>query len=216
MFGHDAKIVYLITDGTLSDSTFTQKISSFLEKIRFAAQNGISIIQIREKNLSAKYLYRIAEKSLLAVDGAPTKIFINDRLDVALASGAHGVHLTSLSMNAAQNLEICRKFDAREKKFYISAAAHSFDECVQARDSGADMILLSPIFATPHKGAPLGLNYLAKVSRALENFPVIALGGIERQNAEQTLKAADGIAAIRLFSNAENIIAAGKIARHLD
>ena len=131
--------------------------------------------------------------------GTSTRLLVNDRADIAAGAGAHGVHLTTRSIDAGA----IRKTFGEE--LLIGASTHSVDDAVAARDRGADLIVFGPIFETPSKlkyGAPLGLESLSTVTTVLRNFPVLALGGITIGNARDCLNAgASGIAGISLFSD---------------
>ena len=178
-----------------------------LDSIGNAAAAGVEWIQLREKDCSGKEWTRLVDESLERVEsiGSATRILVNDRLDVALACGAGGVHLSENGLPVA---EACRLRDEyfRERhsqhEFLIGLSCHSLGAALGAARAGADYIYFSPIFFTPSKanyGPPQGVERLAKVSAAL-NIPVIAIGGITRENASECFRAgASGIAAIRLF-----------------
>lgn len=165
-----------------------------------AAEAGIDIIQIREKDLSAKELSSFVTKLTSLVKN--TSILINDRLDIALSCGANGVHLPSNSFPIKE----VRKLVGNQ--FIISASTHSIEEAKQAAAQGADFILFSPIFDTPSKrayGKPLGLELLKQAVSTI-NCPIIALGGINSENALSVLECGvAGLAAIRLFITTSNL-----------
>lgn len=135
--------------------------------------------------------------------GSATRLLINDRADIALASGADGVHLTTRSLDAA----VVRQTFGSD--LLIGVSTHSLGEAEAARRGGADFAVLSPVFKTqskPLQGAPLGLNSLSEATRALAPFPLIALGGITLHNAHAALRAgAAGIAGIGLFSDEQKL-----------
>jgi len=178
-----------------------------LDSIDNAAAAGVDWIQLREKDYSGKEWTSLVKESLarVKISGAATRILVNDRLDVALACGAGGVHL---SENGIPVAEACRLrdefFAARSQKtdFLIGLSCHSFGAALGAARAGASYIYFSPIFFTPSKanyGPPQGLERLANVCATLQ-IPVIAIGGITDKNARECLRAgAAGIAAIRLF-----------------
>lgn len=146
-------------------------------------------------------------------DGSGTRILVNDRLDVALACGADGVHL---SENGIPVAEACRLrddfFAARHLRadFLIGVSCHSLGAALGAARAGADYIYFSPIFFTPSKanyGPPQGVERLARVCASVE-IPVIAIGGITAKNAAECLQAgASGFAAIRLFQESAEPLA---------
>jgi thiamine-phosphate pyrophosphorylase len=129
--------------------------------------------------------------------GTATRLFVNDRFDVARAAGADGVQLTSLSLPPRVVREAC------DDEFLIGASTHSLETAREARDGGADFVVFGPVFETESKlayGPPQGLEKLREVTKALDGFPVIAIGGITLDNAQSCFEAgASGIAAIRLF-----------------
>jgi thiamine-phosphate diphosphorylase len=181
-------------------------LAMLLKKIVDLSAAGIDWIQLREKDLSGKACSSLVEAVGRASASAdPVKIVVNDRLDVALATGAAGVHLgeESLSLPAVNKLAKAR-FPA-EHQFLIGASCHSISAARLAEQQGAHYIFFGPVFATPSKrsfGPPQGLAALEQVSRAL-SIPVLAIGGITRENVSSCISAgASGIAAIRLFQNA--------------
>lgn len=183
---------------------------TLLSRIATAAAAGVDWIQIREKDLSGRNCGLLTRKALQraakspASNRAPTRILVNDRLDVALSEGASGVHLgeNSLPLPEAKRLV---KAQALSGHFLIGVSCHSLEAARSAAGGGADYLFFGPIFATPWKaafGAPQGLERLAEVCRAV-SIPVLAIGGITLANASACLAAgASGIAAIRLFQDA--------------
>jgi thiamine-phosphate pyrophosphorylase len=192
-------ILYAITNGatksktTPDDSDFNRIL--LLAEGAVAAQ--ISLFQIREKSLSARVLYELVARATRITRGSLTKLLVNDRVDIALAAGADGVHLTSASLPARVVRQICGP------EFLIGVSTHSLETARDARDSGADFALFGPVFETESKrmyGPPQGLNRLQQVTSELQSFPVVAIGGITLDNAESCFAAgASGIAGIRLF-----------------
>jgi thiamine-phosphate pyrophosphorylase len=186
---------------------------TLLSRIETATAAGVDWVQIREKDLSGRDCGLLTREALERVakspasNPAPTRILVNDRLDVALTEGAGGVHLgeNSLPLPEAQRL---MKAQARSQDFLIGVSCHSLEAARAAASGGADYLFFGPIFATPSKaafGAPQGLRRLAEVCRAVP-IPVLAIGGITLANASACLAAgASGIAAIRLFQDARDI-----------
>jgi thiamine-phosphate pyrophosphorylase len=162
-------------------------------------QSGVNLVQIREKDLPARELVRVTESALDVARGTATQVVVNDRLDVALALGADGVHLARESIPAR---EVKRLAPAN---FLVGVSCHSLEEALVADSAGAGYILLGPIFPTPSKfryGPPLGVQKLREVTGRVK-LPVLALGGISVQRVAECLAAgAAGIAAIRLFQEA--------------
>ena len=177
-----------------------------LEKVKAAAAAGVDWIQIREKTPSGRELAELANQAMRAAP-APCRVLINDRLDVACAVGAAGVHLTEQSISVAD----ARKF-ARERglpaAFLVGASTHSLDSARAAADSGANYIIFGPVFSTPSKaayGPPQGLERLATICRSA-SVPVLAIGGITPENAGECIAAGvAGIAAIRIFQQSANL-----------
>jgi len=206
MFRNQTKpIVYLITEGSLTNEiAVSQKgFKPILDLISSAVLAKVSLIQIREKNLSANFLYELTKQAAKITHKTETRLLVNDRADIALAANADGVNLTTLSLRA----EIIRKHFS--KNFIIGVSTHSIAEAMRAKENGADFALLGPIFDTPSKrqyGSPLGLDKLKEVSETLCDFPVIGIGGVALENARQVFQhGASGIAAIRLLNDAENL-----------
>ena len=189
--------------------------AALLKKIGAAAAAGADWIQIRERDLSGKDCSSLTREALERAakvaegTGKPPRIIVNDRLDVALTEGAGGVHLgeKSLPVEEAKRLvSACRG----ARVFLIGVSCHSLEAAKAAASGRADYLFFGPVFATPSKsafGTPQGLERLAEVCRAV-SLPVFAIGGVTLENASSCLAAgASGIAAIRLFQDAEDIAA---------
>ena len=127
---------------------------------------------------------------------------MNDRVDIALAAGADGVHLTAQSLPADVVRNICGP------EFLIGTSTHSLAEARAAQTAGADFVVFGPIFDTESKrafGEPQGLDKLREVTSELGQFPVLAIGGITRENFAACVDAgASGIAGISLFEDLGN------------
>jgi thiamine-phosphate pyrophosphorylase len=167
---------------------------------------GVDWIQLREKDYSGKEWSQLLKESLqrVAAEGSSTRVMVNDRMDVALACGAGGVHL---SENGIPVAEACRLrddfFSAHSRRdFLIGVSCHSLGAALGAARGGAGYIYFSPIYRTPSKanyGPPQGAERLARICSAVD-IPVLAIGGITPENAPDCLRAgAAGVAAIRLF-----------------
>lgn len=196
-------IIYAITSGATSANTTPDdpEFHDILRWVEAAVAAQISLVQIREKSLSARVLYELALQAVVLTRGTATQLTINDRFDVALAAGADGVQLTERSLPANLVRAICGK------DFVIGVSTHSLEAAQSAAKAEADFVVFGPVFETESKrvfGAPQGLDKLREVAGALEDFPVVAIGGINRSNADQCFQAgANGIAAIRMFSDAD-------------
>jgi len=153
--------------------------------------------------LHARVLYDLVARAAEITRGSKTRILVNDRSDIARAAGADGVHLTRRSLP----VEVVRNICGAE--FLIGVSTHSVDEARAAHAAGADFVVFGPVFETESKrayGAPQGLDKLRDVTRALGEFPVLAIGGITLDNVGECFDAgARGVAAIRMLNDAENM-----------
>ncbi|MGI8788703.1 MAG: thiamine phosphate synthase [Pyrinomonadaceae bacterium] len=202
----DKPLIYLITDSEAATENFAGKKTKILELVKAAVETKISLIQIREKNITVRMVFELASEAAQIAKNTDTKILINDRADIALAANADGVHLTSNSLSA----QIVRR--AFPVNFLIGVSAHTIEEAENAERRGANFITFSPIFRSPGKGEPHGISKLAEVCERLKPFPVLALGGIDETNFRKVLQAgASGFAAIRFLNSEENLrkLAAG-------
>ncbi len=158
-----------------------------------AASLGAAMIQIRAKHMSARQLYHLCLRVVSACPSCP--VLVNSRLDIALAVGAAGVHLTS-SSPAPSDLK-----GIAPPGFLFGVSCHTVDELRRAASEGADFAVFGPIFPTPsHPGAPgIGLDALRAACAAVA-LPVWALGGIGPANAQACIEAgATGVAGITMF-----------------
>lgn len=167
-----------------------------------AAAAGVDLVQIREKDLPARAVCHLVERAVAAVKGHSTRVLVNDRFDIALACGAHGVHLTTQSLPT-------RVVRAQVgDRLMIGVSTHSLEEVKRAEREGADFVVCGPVFETPSKrpyGPPLGLAAFAEIVRQTR-LPVLGIGGINLTNFRRVLACgARGIAAIRLFMEATSV-----------
>ena len=190
-------IIYPITSGT----TTPQTIPEILRLVQAAVDAEVPLFQIREKSLHARVLFDLVARAAEITRGSRTRLFVNDRSDIARAAGADGVHLTTHSLP----VEVVRNTCGAE--FLIGVSTHSLDEARAAQAAGADFVVFGPVFETESKrayGAPQGLGKLRDVTRALGEFPVLAIGGITLGNVEECFEAgASGVAAIRMLNEVD-------------
>ena len=192
-------------------------VEPLLEKIEGASAAGVDWIQLREKDLSGKDSASLARAAFDRVSRAsrhaqpptpaPVRILLNDRLDVALAESAGGVHLGENSVPATEAKRMLLAFQTAQetpRDFLVGVSCHSMVAARSAAAAGADYLFFGPVFATPSKaayGSPQGIDRLAEVCKSLA-IPVLAIGGITLAHASSCFSAgASGIAAIRLFQD---------------
>lgn len=187
--------LYLITDRK-------QTKLPLPEAVRLALEGGVKAIQLREKDLPVRDLLQLARELRILTRDFGASLFINDRVDVALAVEADGVHLGHQSMPP----EPVKKLAG--SKLLVGVSAHTIEEAKVAETGGADFITFGPIFRTPSKaefGAPVGLESL-KIAKNTVQIPLFCLGGIKSGNIKQVLKyGADGISMISAIFNAQDI-----------
>jgi thiamine-phosphate pyrophosphorylase len=206
-------LCYVTDRRSLSEINPAEQLETLLHQIGAAAEAGVDWIQIREKDLSGKDYSSITHEALKraakssASKTVATRILVNDRVDVALAERAGGVHLGEKSLPIGEARRVVEN-RGEEKDFLVGVSCHSLEQAVAAASGGADYLFFGPVFGTPSKvafGEPQGLVRLAEVCRAV-SIPVLAIGGITLANAADCLAAgASGIAAIRLFQDAREL-----------
>lgn len=188
--------IYLITKGEATPANFCKKRVEILDTVGAAAEAGVDLVQLREKNLPARLIFELAVAIVALLRGSTTRLLINDRADIAGAAGADGVQLTSASLGA----DVVRK--AFPPDFLIGVSAHSHDDVRQAAAGGADFALFGPVFETPGKGAGTGVSTLREVCTATAPLPVMAIGGVDADNFGSVIDAgAVGFAAIRALND---------------
>lgn len=165
--------IYLIGDKNLFETE-----NAYLDAVDKCLSCGIKAIQLRQKDIGIKEFIALGEKIKSIADKYDNvKLFVNDRIDVALALGAYGVHLNKNSVPVRAVREKSRNL----KLFYSS---HSVEEAISAQNEGADAVTFSPIFKTKDKYLTQGLDLLKKAVNSV-NIPVFALGGINKSNIVQ-------------------------------
>lgn len=173
----------------------TLATESLLDAICRNLAAGVTWVQIREKDLSARALFELVEAALKLPNPHNSKIIVNTRADVGLAAGVAGVHLPSGSPPA--------RFWKRPG-FLVGVSCHSVEEARNAEIEGADYVLFGPVFAPLSKPAslePRGLESLARAAAAVK-IPLLALGGVTRENSAACVSAgAAGVAGISVFQD---------------
>lgn len=183
----DAGRLYPLTDTRLSNLSHAEQVLRFSE-------GGARVVQLREKHLSSGEFYEQAAIAVRVGRARNVTIIINDRVDVALAVGADGVHLgqDDLPPDAARWL--------LGNHAIIGFSTHNLEQALEAARMPVNYIALGPIFGTSSKENPdpeVGLVGLEKVRQAVSKIPIVAIGGINHENARQVIEAgADAVAVI--------------------
>ena len=176
---------------------------SLIACIRRAVDWGVDFVQIREKDLSERQLFELTCQAVSLVRETKCKILVNGRADIALAAGAHGVHLPSTGLRA-QDIRAWLP-----EGFLIGESIHNMGELQRACAQKVDYVLLGHVFPTESKrkyGPTLGLNFLGEIC-SQASLPVLALGGMRPESIEDVLEAgAVGIAGISLFQKKSEFI----------
>jgi thiamine-phosphate pyrophosphorylase len=196
------QIFYYITDRKQLSG------GSLIACIRRALDWGVDFIQIREKDLSERALFELTCRVVSLARSTKCRILVNGRADIALAAGAHGVHLPSAGLQAQSLLPWV------PNDFCIGVSVHSMSEIRSACAQGVDYILVGHLFPTKSKqdlGSPLGLEFLRKACAATST-PILGLGGIHSKLVPAVLEAgAAGVAGIGLFQKSDEFIRLKKL-----
>ena len=192
-------VICMITDRCqLGGATPREGCERLLALIRDAAQAGVDLVQIRERDLEDRVLVNVVRRAVAETAELKTQIIVNDRVDIALTAGAAGVHLASMSMAAE------RVRSRVPESWLVGRSVHGAAEAAQATASGAlDYLIAGTVFETTSKPGriPIGSDGLAEITKAVD-IPVLAVGGITATGAEAVGRAgAVGLAAITAFSN---------------
>jgi thiamine-phosphate pyrophosphorylase len=191
----DLPKLYAITDRRLSGLTHAEQVARLIE-------GGAAFIQLREKHLSPREFYGEAEEALRVARARGAKLIVNDRADIALALGADGVHLGQDDMppEAARAL--------LGGGAVIGFSTHSVEQAIAAARLPVDYVAVGPVFATTSKENPdpvVGLEGLRRVRESVGGVPVVAIGGVTRENAPAALASgADSVAVISALLAPEN------------
>lgn len=187
--------LYLITD---RKQTAGRKLPAVVTD---ALRGGLRAVQLREKDLTGCQLFELADELRNITRAYGARLLINDRIDIALAVGADGVHLGRGSIPVAAARRILGGAQL------IGYSAHGLAEAQQAEADGADFVTFGPVYSTPSKaayGEPLGLARLSEVARSLA-IPVFALGGVNISSAHEVMAAgAHGVALISAIIATQN------------
>jgi thiamine-phosphate pyrophosphorylase len=182
--------LYPITDARLSGL-------SHAEQVRRLCAGGATFIQLREKHLAPREFYKSAEEALRVARSCDVRLIINDRVDIAHALSADGVHLGQDDLPPALARELLGA-DA-----IIGFSTHTVEQAIKAARLPVDYIAIGPIFETNSKENPdavVGLEGLRRVRQAVGKIPLVAIGGIKRESILDTLAAgADAVAVISLL-----------------
>lgn len=171
------------------------------EVVAAAIRGGVTCVQLREKSCATREFLELARRLKDLLAETRIALIINDRLDVALAANADGVHLGQTDMPC----DIARRLMGRDK--IIGVSAESVEDAIRAEGDGADYLGVSPVFATPTKTdtAPaLGLKGLSAIRRAVR-LPLVGIGGVNAATAAEVLHhGADGIAVVSAIMTASD------------
>jgi thiamine-phosphate pyrophosphorylase len=202
----DALRLYMVTDQP------SLKGRRLIDVVQAAVQGGVTCVQLREKHANSRdfYAQAVALMDLLAPLNVP--LIINDRIDIALACGAQGVHLgqSDLPVHASRKL--------LPPEVFIGWSVETMDEVLHSATLPVDYLGVSPVFATPTKtdtATPWGLEGLQRI-RALTQLPLVAIGGIHLHNATQIMQAgADSLAVVSAICSADDPLAVSQQLREL-
>jgi thiamine-phosphate pyrophosphorylase len=198
--------LYLVTDRGLARGRST------LDIVQAAVTGGVTCVQLREKDCSTLEFIEqaLAIKAILNARKVP--LIINDRLDVALAVAADGVHLGQNDMP----LETAKKIAG--PSMLIGISAESVQDAVDAEKGGADYLGVSPIYATPTKtdtAPPLGLEGLREIRKRVK-IPLVGIGGLNESNAAEVIRnGADGVAVVSAIVAADDPGTAAKTLKQI-
>lgn len=170
--------IYPITDTRISNLSHAEQVERFIE-------GGAAIVQLREKYASPKEFYESAKKALEIARLHRVKIIINDRVDIALALKADGVHLGQTDLPPAYAREILGE------KAIIGFSTHNLQQAVEAIELPIDYLAIGPVYATQTKEnpeKPVGIDGVKRVRAAVGDFPIVAIGGITSENFREILQ----------------------------
>jgi thiamine-phosphate pyrophosphorylase len=192
-------LLYYITDRTQFPGNENDRWRALLAKIEESVACGVDLIQLREKDLFAHELESLAHK-VRRVVGNNSRLLVNSRTDVAIASHADGVHLRSDDISPSEVRKIWARNSVQAARPTVAVSCHTVEDVVQAEQEDADFAVFAPVFEKKNEVRPNGLEEFRRVCQ--HKIPVLALGGITLENARSCIDAgASGIAGIRLFQD---------------
>lgn len=191
----EALRLYLVTN------RYQDSLESFLEKVETACRSGVTIIQLREKNLTTNQYYQLAKQVKEITDAYQVPLIIDDRLDVCLAVDAAGLHIGDDELPVS----VARKVLGPEK--ILGVTAKTVKRALEAETSGADYLGTGAIFPTTTKeNAPITLISTLKTICQTVSIPVVAIGGLTSENIDQLIGTGiAGVAVVRDLMQAEDI-----------
>ena len=191
----EALRLYLVTN------RYQDSLESFLEKIETACRSGVTIVQLREKNLTTNQYYQLAKQVKEITDAYQVPLIIDDRLDVCLAVDAAGLHIGDDELPVS----VARKVLGPEK--ILGVTAKTVKRALEAETSGADYLGTGAIFPTTTKeNAPITLISTLKTICQTVAIPVVAIGGLTSENIDQLAATGiAGVAVVRDLMQAEDI-----------
>ena len=191
----EALRLYLVTN------RYQDSLESFLEKVETACRSGVTIVQLREKNLTTNQYYQLAKQVKEITDAYQVPLIIDDRLDVCLAVDAAGLHIGDDELPVS----VARQVLGPEK--ILGVTAKTVERALEAEESGADYLGTGAIFPTTTKeNAPITLISTLKTICQRVAIPVVAIGGLTSENIDQlTGTGIAGVAVVRDLMQAEDI-----------
>lgn len=187
--------LYLVTN------RYQDSLENFLEKVETACRSGVTIVQLREKNLTTNQYYHLAKQVKEITDAYQVPLIIDDRLDVCLAVDAAGLHIGDDELPVS----VARKVLGPEK--ILGVTAKTVKRALEAETSGADYLGTGAIFPTTTKeNAPITLISTLKTICQTVAIPVVAIGGLTSENIDQLIGTGiAGVAVVRDLMQAEDI-----------
>ena len=191
----EALRLYLVTN------RYQDSLESFLAKVETACRSGVTIVQLREKNLTTNQYYQLAKQVKEITDAYQVPLIIDDRLDVCLAVDAAGLHIGDDELP----ISVARQVLGPEK--ILGVTAKTVERALEAEESGADYLGTGAIFpTTTKKNAPITLISTLKTICQRVAIPVVAIGGLTSENIDQLIGTGiAGVAVVRDLMQAEDI-----------